>query len=1086
MIPVRVRPLLVFAAIASSCFAQNSSSPATAPSDPYRDEPYVFEKLDSTLRMKPDGTGERLTHVVLRVQSEGTARQFAVLSVSYASANEAGSIDYVRVHKADGSTVETPTTDAIEMPAEISRQAPVYSDIREKHVPVRSLSVGDRLEYQLHIVRTKAEAPNAWWGAEHFATGEGVLLSQTITLEAPASMYLQVWSPNHPVTSKETNGLKTWTWTYAQTKPSARDENGRMTAAVVKDPDEDSDGRKLPSIAWTTFHSWAEIGDWYRGLALQRAEPNDAIKAKAEELTKNAKTPEEQVRAIYRYVASQTRYVGIGFGVGRIQPHAAAEVLSNQYGDCKDKDTLLESLLKAKGFTTAPALIGAGIVAVPEVPTPAVFNHVITTVQLPGTPDRIWLDSTAEVAPYRVLMPVLRDVNALLVPATSPASLVKTPADPPFPYREVFNADATLDNKGLLKSHMRESVRSDGELEFRVMLRQVSPSQWDQAMQIVSQAMGFGGKVSNTDLRQGDPAAPVQLAWDYTREEYADWKNGNILPVFPALEIVTIDKEKAPEHDIDLGAPRTLEAHTVIALPEGYRAELPEARHVKRDYTTYDQTYRLADGKLYVDRTVVVLQHKVPKAQWKDYTAFTHAAGLDAGENYIHLIAPAKSSDTKNPMKEDKSSSNDPLKGMDASTRELMADATSAMQRNNFAEERRILEQVRKRDPNTPYLMSMLAYAEAREGKIDQAVADLETEVKNHPDDIPAIIVGLAGFYLHNKQFEKAETLLKSYRDPDDFTIRSMLAMVQAQQGKHAEAAASYEVALKVKPDDRNMEYLVANELYEAKRFDEAVSHAHHAIEGSDDPNVLNNNAYLLSEMKRDLSFAEENSRRSIALLEKATAETPVDSAKDRTFAASSNMTASWDTLAYILLLEGKAAEALPWFRAAWMNRPEVVVGDHLGQVYEALNQKPRALAIYRLALATENASAAKPDYDAANAAEARLEKEGVNPSWKDQPSTIQAMRTHKIQRPAGLSGGGTVRVVIAKDAVAEALLVSGDNNLKPVLDEIRGMKLEGYTPPSSSGHVFRDAVLYCGASSPTCDFVFLLRNGIQAEGDAR
>jgi transglutaminase-like putative cysteine protease len=51
--------------------------------------------------------------------------------------------------------------------------------------------------------------------------------------------------------------------------------------------------------------------------------------------------------------------VGIDFGVGRYQPHAAAEVLANQYGDCKDKDTLLEALLRAKGFTTAPALIGA-------------------------------------------------------------------------------------------------------------------------------------------------------------------------------------------------------------------------------------------------------------------------------------------------------------------------------------------------------------------------------------------------------------------------------------------------------------------------------------------------------------------------------------------------------------------------------------------------------------------------------------------------------------------------------------------------------------------------------------------------------
>ncbi|HEY9138365.1 MAG TPA: DUF3857 domain-containing protein, partial [Terriglobus sp.] len=822
-------PVVLLSALAMSALAQTAGTT----NDPYRDEPYVFEKLDTAVHMKADGTGERLTHVVMRVQSEGTARQFSVLSVSYASANETGAIDYVRVHKADGSTVETPTADAMEMPSEVTREAPVYSDIREKHLPVRSLSVGDRLEYQFRVTRTKAEAPNAWWGAEHFATGAGVVLSQTVTLDAPSSMYLQVWSPNHPVTPKDVNGVKTWTWSYSQTKPSAKDENGRMTAAVVKDPDEDGDGRKVPSIAWTTFHSWAEIGDWYRGLALQRAEPTDAIKAKADELTKDAKTPEEQVRALYRYVAMQTRYVGISLGVGRYQPHAAAEVLSNQYGDCKDKDTLLESLLRAKGFTTSPALIGAGIAAVPEVPTPAVFNHVITTVQMPGATDRIWLDSTAEVAPYRVLMPVLRDVNALVVPANAPASLVKTPADPPFPYREVFKANATLDTKGLLKSHMTFVLRSDNELAIRGMLRQLSPSQWDQAMQYVSQGMNFAGKVSSTDLRQDDPNAPVQMAWDYSREDFADWKNGNILPLFPVLELTTVDKDKAPEHDIDLGAPRTLEAHTVIALPEGYRAELPEAVHVKRDYTTYDQTYRLADGKLYVDRTVVVLKNKLPKSQWKDYSAFTHSAGMDTGENYIRLITPVG----KAPLKSDATDKTAPS---DMSIADLMRNANSAYLRKDLVEERRLLEEVRKRDPKTPYLMSMLGYLAKQDGKMDEAIADTEAELKNHPNDGSNIVALLAGYYIQQKKFDKAEALLQSYSDRDELRIAGLLASVRSQQGKHAEAAATYDAFLQKHPDNRQVEYALAQQLYEAKSLDEAAKHAHHAMEGSDDPNVLN------------------------------------------------------------------------------------------------------------------------------------------------------------------------------------------------------------------------------------------------------
>ena len=631
---------ILFAALVLFTASLHAQAPAA---DPYRDEPFVIERSDTTVTMKADGTGDSVQHVIVRVQSEGVARQFSVLNLAYASANSTGSMDFVRVHKADGTTVNTPVDEAMEMPAEVSREAPMYSDVKEKHLPVRSLAAGDRLEYQFHTVTTKALAPGQFWGAEHFTVQGGVVLNQTLTLSVPEQTYVQVWSPRHPATPVTRDGMKVWTWTSSQTKASARDENGKMTAADVKDPDEDSDGRKLPSVAWTTFHSWAAVGDWYRGLAEPRLQPTAAVRAKADDLTKNAKTPQERAEALYRFVATQIRYISLSFGVGRFQPHTPDEVLDHGYGDCKDKDTLLESLLRAKGMTTAPVLIGAGIAPVPDVPSPAVFNHVITTVELPGPdgkPRQTWLDTTAEVAPFRVLMPVIRDQQALVVPDKAPAELEKTPADPPYAYHEDMVAEGTLDKDGLLKSHMVWTLRSDNELELRAMMQRLSPAQWDDAMQFLSSNMGFGGKVSGTDMHQADPAAPVRIAYDYRREKYAGWDSNQSLPLLPTEEIVLVDKDKQPEHDIDLGAPRTVEAHSTVTLPAGYRAELPDAVHVQRDFTTYDKTYRLADGKVYADRKLVVKVHKLPRDRWRDYVAFQKATLLEDGEPYLRLIEP--------------------------------------------------------------------------------------------------------------------------------------------------------------------------------------------------------------------------------------------------------------------------------------------------------------------------------------------------------------------------------------------------------------------------------------------------------------
>lgn len=1045
--------------------------------DPYRDEAYVFEKLDTTIRIKADGTGERLNHVVLRVQSEGTARQFSVLALAYASANETGTIDFVRVHKKDGTTVETPTAEAIEMPSEVTREAPVYSDIREKHLPVRSLSVGDTLEYQFHVTRTKAEAPNQSWGMDHFAVNAGVVLSQTLTLQAPSGMYLQVWSPKHPASPITKDGVSTWTWTSSQLKASAKDESGKMTAADVKDPDENAEGQKLPSVAWTTFHTWADVGDWYRGLALQRAEPDAAIRAKAEDLTKDAKTPEEQVQAIYRYVAMGTRYVGISLGVGRYQPHAAADVLSYQYGDCKDKDTLLESLMKAKGFTTAPALIGAGIAAVPDLPTPAVFNHVITTVQLPGADGRIWMDSTAEVAPFRVLLPQLRDVNALLVPASAPASLVKTPADPPFPYREVFSGKAVIEPNGTLKGHLDYTAHSDNEVSFRLMLRQVSPAQWDQAMQYVSSAMGFGGKISNSDLRQDDPSGPVHLRWDYQREEYGDWKNANILPLFPSLEMASIDAEKRPEHDIDLGAPRTVEAHTEITLPEGYRVNLPDAIHVTRPYLTFDKTYHFRDGKVFCDRTVVIKQAKLSRDQWKDYLAVAKEADWQ-NENYIHVVAPLKSVDGK-------AAERAPAVAADTSLTldELLDNANAAFMHRDWPTVKANVAAAKAKSPDGRRVHMWQAIVAVQDRDWDVAIEEYRKELRIYPDSNSYPILQLASLLTYRKRGREAVEMLKGFESRDDAQIESALLVAQQQMGDKAAALATLATYLQRHPDDMNFRSAQADLLRRMDRRTEAITSARMVLDASDDPNLLNNNAYLLAELKEDLPYAEAKSRKSIDLFAKQTGTIAIDEANSRSFALTSNMVAAWDTLGDILMLEGHPADAIPYLYAAWLNSPDIVKGDHLAAALEAAGRKSEARWIDGLAEKVEHPNKEAAEWKSMQDRDKRLKDSGVKPaSGTAYVPDLQAMRTHKLDHKEPLDGGATVRVLIAGAGIEAVTVVGGKNDLNPVAQRAVGMKLDGIVPPGSPAHVLRDAVLYCGKGQATCDFVFMPGSGIAQE----
>jgi tetratricopeptide (TPR) repeat protein/transglutaminase-like putative cysteine protease len=1111
---------LVFTCLPWFSSAQTQNQPGT---DSYKNEALVFEKTETTYRMHADGTGERDLHVVMRIQSQGAAQQFGVLAFGYAAAYETPTIKLVRVHKADGTVVDTPPGDAIDMPADVSREAPLYSDLKEKHLPVRSLAPGDTLEYELDTAIDKAEAPGAFWGAYHLtAPGTEVVLHETLTLEFPADKYVQVWSPNHKPEVTEHDGLKTYAWNASQllTAPKSTGDDTNKPQAP-KDPDEDADGRKLPSVAWTTFHSWAEVGEWYRSLALSRAQPDDAVRAKAEALTKDAKTPEDQVRAIYGYVSQHNRYVGIDFGIGRYQPHGAGEVLANQYGDCKDKDTLLEALLHAKGFTTAPALIGVGIAPVPEVPSPAVFNHVITTVNLPGGP--IWLDSTPPAAPFRYLLAAIRDQKALVIPAEGGAALQSTPAEGPYPFTARFEADATLDKEGKLTGRIRATYRDDDELVVRALAQNLAPADWDKGSQYISSLTGFSGTTSNTQFaRADDTTAPIEISYDYAKHPYGDWDNLRILPLLPVTDFSALDSDTtAPEEDIQLGAARTLTAISRIRLPDGFHTDPPDAVHVKTDFATFDKTYKVEGQELVVERTITVLKTKLPKEKWKDYQTFTKDIGLTQGEPWIVLIPPTdgstlpvtapklttpgekrpsiagtpssggsagKDSETKTevvkvaPPSGSAATPASPTatSGADTSTdsaTELIGLARDRLRAQDYSGAKQALDQAKAKNPNEPNLWLMYGSIADFERNFDEAKADFKKEVAAYPESWTAVMA-LSSVQQQMNDPVGAQQTVQMYvsAHPGDVRMAEYLSAMETSNGDNEGALKTLEEAANLHPDDRALRLNVSTALLHLHRNEEAAAAAMSVLDGTEDPELLNNAAYTLSETGLHLDVAEEASRRSVTGIEEKSATISTEEANSRTFADANLLIAAWDTLGWILFEEGKPELAKPLIAAAWRASLRSEIGDHLAQIDEAMGQKGEAARTYALAVAAE-------DRNTPTEVRTHLTEKTAAAHVTLMPSgaeALQSLRTIKVSQPAGVSGWGTFRIVVTVKGVVEAQQMSGESKVAGMKDTLKAMEFPWLLPPDSKAHLLRSAVVSCWGGG--CEIVLVPDGGLQTE----
>lgn len=236
-------------------------------------------------------------------------------------------------------------------------------------------------------------------------------------------------------------------------------------------------GRSLaPDVQLSSFQSWAEVGQWYWNLQSPRIEPSPAVRTKAAELTNGMTDDAAKLQALYTFVSLQCRYIGIAFGIGRYQPHAADDVLSNNYGDCKDKHTLLASLLQASGITLYPALINSARKLDPDVPSPGQFDHIIG--YLPHGKTALWLDTTPEVGPLGYLLTPLRDKPALVMSGEKSAQLINTPADPPFTSSQAFKLEGKLRDDGSFEAHVQDTSRGDAEFMIHSAFRRIPQPQW--------------------------------------------------------------------------------------------------------------------------------------------------------------------------------------------------------------------------------------------------------------------------------------------------------------------------------------------------------------------------------------------------------------------------------------------------------------------------------------------------------------------------------------------------------------------------------------------------------------------------------
>ena len=192
--------LLVLLARLLGCLLDDATSGAgsrfiiQAENEANAEEAAVFERILNRVRFENDGTEVSETEAVVRIQSQAGVEEFGQLVFGYSSATEKLEVEYVRVRKPDGRVVVTPESTAQDFAPDVLKEAPMYSDYRQRHISVAALQPGDTLEYRtVTRVLTPLAAGNFWY---EYTFPKGVAVNEDrLEIDIPKSREVKLKTP---------------------------------------------------------------------------------------------------------------------------------------------------------------------------------------------------------------------------------------------------------------------------------------------------------------------------------------------------------------------------------------------------------------------------------------------------------------------------------------------------------------------------------------------------------------------------------------------------------------------------------------------------------------------------------------------------------------------------------------------------------------------------------------------------------------------------------------------------------------------------------------------------------------------------
>ncbi len=597
---------------------------------------------DTTYSVAPNGQAtEHHRRVVKILRPAG--REQAVVTVPFDKDSKLMSLHVWSIGP-DGHEYAVDDKEIIEVG--YPNEGPLYEDLKFKAVRAPGRDPGGIVAYEYEQRARPYVNETTWFFQEDIPH-----VSESFTLELPPGYtYGTVWA-HHNLTQASDLEHQRWRWEMKDTpgidlehvlmRPSGLSLAGRMT--IHYGP---------PGSADAAQGTWRGVGEWYQALSKDRLVSTPEIAAKANELTAGKTDFYDKSEAIAEFVQKQVRYFVIEMGIGGNQPHFAADVFRNRYGDCKDKATLVSAMLSSVGIHSALMMVDhrRGVVD-PDAPS-IVGDHMIAAIEIPKGYDSprlrsvitaqtgrryLIVDPTSEKTAFGQLEHELQGGYGVLMEGAD-SQVVQLPVLAPELNTIRRSASFHIQPDGSLKGTVVEKRFGDVSEYNRELYSAGDAKEQREHLDHVLEQDFTTFQVSDVKVENAD-ALNKDLTMTYTFSADRFGKSmGSLLMVRPrVLGSEYLETDRKPRTvPVDLRQTLQIKDDYDIELPPGYSVdEIPDPVKLDMGFASYQSSSLVKDNVLHYSRTYTVRAVTLPAEKYGDLQKL---AGVIAADEQNHAV----------------------------------------------------------------------------------------------------------------------------------------------------------------------------------------------------------------------------------------------------------------------------------------------------------------------------------------------------------------------------------------------------------------------------------------------------------------